>query len=153
MAYAVVSPLILPFGLLYFMLLWAVWRYQMLYVYQRQYESGGQFWPFVAHKVVGCALICVVFTSVVLIFKEAYAQAIILLVTLPLYLLRFDMYLSNRYDAVVAQVPLMAVHKAGRVESVDPNLWTPAPLRPGATGWNPQWGRVWHWWGVPMYTL
>ena len=30
MAYAVVSPLILPFGLLYFILLWAVWRYQML---------------------------------------------------------------------------------------------------------------------------
>jgi len=32
MAYCVVSPLILPFGLLYFVLLWAVWRYQMLYV-------------------------------------------------------------------------------------------------------------------------
>lgn len=32
MAYCVVSPLILPFGLLYFILLWAVWRYQMLYV-------------------------------------------------------------------------------------------------------------------------
>ena len=38
----VTSPLILPFGLLYFVGLWAVWRYQMLYVYQRQYESGGQ---------------------------------------------------------------------------------------------------------------
>lgn len=30
MAYAVVSPLILPFGLVYFILLWPVWRYQML---------------------------------------------------------------------------------------------------------------------------
>lgn len=38
----VTSPLILPFGLLYFAGLWAVWRYQALYVYQRQYESGGQ---------------------------------------------------------------------------------------------------------------
>ena len=28
MAYAAVSPLILPFGLLYFVLIWAVWRYQ-----------------------------------------------------------------------------------------------------------------------------
>lgn len=49
----VTSPLILPFGLLYFAGLWAVWRYQALYVYQRQYESGGQFWPLVAHKVGG----------------------------------------------------------------------------------------------------
>lgn len=39
---SVTSPLILPFGLLYFVGLWAVWRYQALYVYQRQYESGGQ---------------------------------------------------------------------------------------------------------------
>lgn len=91
LAYAVVSPLILPFGLLYFAFLWAVWRYQVLYVYQRQYESGGEFWPLVAHKVVGCAFICVLFTAVVLILKRAYIQAGIMLVTLPLYLLRFDL--------------------------------------------------------------
>lgn len=153
LAYAVVSPLILPFGLLYFIFLWAVWRYQMLYVYQRQYESGGQFWPLVAHKVVGCLLLGVLFTAVVLIFKQGYAQAGLMLVTLPLYLLRFDNYLTTRYDAVVAQVPLMAVHKAGKVATVDPDLWTPPPLRQGAVGWNPEWGKVWQWWGVPRYTL
>eukprot|EP00889_Picochlorum_renovo_P004507 jgi/Picre1/31537/NNA_006889.t1 len=153
LAYCVVSPLILPFGLLYFVLLWAVWRYQMLYVYQRQYESGGQFWPLVAHRVVGCLFICVLFTSVVLILKEAYTQAVLMLISLPLYLLRFDMYISNRYDAVVAQVPLMAVHKAGRVDSVDPSIWTPPPLREGAEGWNPEYCKVWQWWGIPRYTI
>lgn len=157
-------------------------------MYQRQYESGGQFWPLVAHKVVGCTLIGVLFTAVVLVLKHAYTQAAVLVVTLPLYLLRFDLYvarqglvffpgtrfidtrsflfdinsprflsscryLRNRYDAVVAQVPLMAVHAAGRVATVDPNLWTPPPLRQGATGWNPEWGKVWQWWGVPRSTL
>ncbi len=63
MAYAVVSPLIVPLGLLYYVLLLPVWRYQQLYVYQRQYESGGQFWPWVAHKVVACNLIMVFFTA------------------------------------------------------------------------------------------
>jgi hypothetical protein len=29
-AFAVVAPLILPFALLYFLLTWPVWRYQML---------------------------------------------------------------------------------------------------------------------------
>lgn len=61
------------------------------YVYQRQYESGGEMWPLVAHKVVGCCLIMVIFTAVVLLFKAAYTQAAILLVTLPIYLLRFNM--------------------------------------------------------------
>lgn len=127
MAYCVVSPLILPFGLLYFLLLWAVWRYQMLYIYQRQYESGGQFWPLVAHRIIGCLFICVLFTSAVLILKEAYTQAALMLVSLPLYLLRFSIYISNRYDGVVAQIPLTAVHKAGRVDTVDPIIWTPHP--------------------------
>ena len=147
-AYALVSPIILPFGVLYFILLWAVWRYQMLYVYQRQYESGGQFWPLVAHRVVACMFICVLFTATVLILKNAWTQAVIILLTLPLYLIRFDIYLNTRYDAVVAQVPLMAVHSAGRVSSVDSDLWTPPPLRAGAAGWNPEWGKIWQWWGI-----
>lgn len=68
----ITSPLILPFGLLYFLGLWGVWRYQALYVYQRQHESGGRFWPLVAHKVVGCQLIMVVFTACVLLFKVGF---------------------------------------------------------------------------------
>jgi len=150
LAYAVISPLILPFGLLYFILLWPVWRYQMLYVYQRQYESGGQFWPFVAHKVVGCNLIMVLFTGVVLLVKAAYTQGILMLVTLPIFLMRFDAYLTTRYDAVVAQVPLSALDEGKRVEhGVDSKIWTPPPLRQGAEGWHPQWGLVWQWWGLP----
>ncbi len=153
MAYCVVSPLILPFGLLYFILLWSVWRYQMLYVYQRSYESGGLFWPLVAHRVVICLFICVLFTSVVFVLKEAYTQAALLLVSLPLYLLRYDIYISKRYDQVVEQIPLTAVHQAGRVASVDPTIWHPPPLREGAEGWHPQWGVVWQYWGVPRYSL
>ena len=55
LAYCIISPIILPFGLLYFLGLWMVWRYQQLYVYQRQYESGGQMWPPVAHKARAAA--------------------------------------------------------------------------------------------------
>jgi Calcium-dependent channel, 7TM region, putative phosphate len=153
LAYAIVAPLILPFGLLYFVFLWPVWRYQVLYVYQRQYESGGQMWPLVAHKMVGCLHLMVIFTGLVFIFKAAYTQAALLFVILPIYLIRFDLYLKLRYDAVVEQVPLMAVHAAGRVEAVDPALWTPPPLREGAAGWSPEWGKTWAWWGIPRYTL
>ena len=49
-----------------------------------------QFWPLVAHKVVGCLLIMVVFTASVLLFKGAYTQAALMLISLPVFLLRFD---------------------------------------------------------------
>ncbi|KFM24963.1 Uncharacterized protein RSN1 [Auxenochlorella protothecoides] len=150
--YAVVSPLILPFGLIYFVLLWPIWRYQMLYVYLRQYESGGQFWPYVAHKLVWCQMLMVVFTALVFLVKGAYTQAGVLAVTLPILLLNFKSYLSSRYDAVVKQVPLMAVHSAARGQ-VDPDVYTAPPLRMEAQGWHPEWGKCWQWWGIPRYTL
>lgn len=50
-------------------------------------------------------------------------------------------YLSSRYDAVVKQVPLMAVHSAARGQ-VDPDVYTAPPLRMEAQGWHPEWGKV-----------
>lgn len=152
LAYALVAPLVLPFGLVYFALLWAVWRYQSLYVYQRQYESGGQMWPYAAHKVVACNLIMVLFTSTVFLVRRAYVQFAIMIITLPLVLLEFNSYLRKRYDAVVAQVPLMAVHKATRGR-VDADMYVPPPLREGARGWYPEWGKIWQYWGIPRYTI
>lgn len=40
LAFCVISPLVLPFTLAYFMGAWLFWRYQMLYVLVRKYESG-----------------------------------------------------------------------------------------------------------------
>lgn len=152
LGYAVVSPLIVPFGILYVALLYPVWRYQVLYVYQRQYESGGLMWPFVAHKTVGCLALMVAFTGLVFIVKRAFTQVALLWVTLPLFLLWFDGYLTRRYDTVVAQVPLWAVHNSGRAH-VDPVMYTPPPLRPRAEGWHPEWGKCWQYWMIPRYTV
>ncbi len=47
-------------------------------------------------------------------------------------------YLVKRYDDLVRQVPLMAVHTAGR-GSVPADIYTPPPLRSGGHGWHPEW--------------
>jgi hypothetical protein len=47
-------------------------------------------------------------------------------------------YLTKRYDDLVRQVPLTAVHKAGR-SSVHADIYTPPPLRSGGQGWHPEW--------------
>ena len=44
MAYAATSPIILPFTLIYFAAAWIHWRYNILYVSERCYESGGRAW-------------------------------------------------------------------------------------------------------------
>lgn len=41
LANAAVSPIILPFALWWCMISWIMWRYIILYVYERSNESGG----------------------------------------------------------------------------------------------------------------
>lgn len=58
-----VSPIILPFASLYFLLTWPVWRYQLLYVYQGHFSAGGQFWIYCAHRIVVCLGVMASFTA------------------------------------------------------------------------------------------
>ena len=43
-----------------------------------------------------------------------------------------------------------ALQQAPRIH-VDPQLYTPVPLRPGAAGWFPEHSKAWIGWGVPRY--
>lgn len=51
LGYAATAPLVLPMCLLYFVTTYCVWRYSVLYVYERQYESGGRMWTVVLGQV------------------------------------------------------------------------------------------------------
>ena len=35
---------------------------------------------------------------------------------------------------------------------IDPAVYMPPPLRYGAVGWFPEWGKVWEKYGIPRYT-
>jgi Calcium-dependent channel, 7TM region, putative phosphate len=55
--YAVICPVILPFGLVYFLVALVVYKKQILYVYSPIYESGGAMFPMVLqHTLFG--LVC-----------------------------------------------------------------------------------------------
>ncbi|KAG1368156.1 Calcium permeable stress-gated cation channel 1 [Cocos nucifera] len=45
LVYAVVTPFLLPFIIIFFGLAYAVFRHQMINVYNQEYESGAAFWP------------------------------------------------------------------------------------------------------------
>lgn len=64
LAYAATSPIILPFALIYFMFSWIFWRYNILYVSERCFESGGRVWDQVFKQVCCCMFIFEFFTGI-----------------------------------------------------------------------------------------
>ena len=63
LAYAATSPIILPFALIYFMASWIFWRYNILYVSERCFESGGRIWDQIFKQVCCCMFIFEFFTG------------------------------------------------------------------------------------------
>jgi calcium permeable stress-gated cation channel len=42
--YACISPLLLPFALIYFVFVFYMYKYQLLYIFQNKYQAGGMMW-------------------------------------------------------------------------------------------------------------
>ncbi|PWA96639.1 early-responsive to dehydration stress protein (ERD4) [Artemisia annua] len=57
LCYCVISPLILPFGAVYFGLGWLVFRNQVLKVYVPKYESYGRMWPHMHARILASLLL------------------------------------------------------------------------------------------------
>lgn len=57
-AFCVVTPLMAPVALAYFFTAWLAARYCVLYIFERNYESGGLMWPVVFTQVRGWASGC-----------------------------------------------------------------------------------------------
>ena len=66
-----------------------MWRYHVLYVYERGYESNGAMWFSVVELMVWSLLIAQSFTSCVLFSKAAWTPGIVLYITVPYYLYRY----------------------------------------------------------------
>ncbi|KAL0050237.1 hypothetical protein WJX82_006955 [Trebouxia sp. C0006] len=151
LAYAATSPIILPFALIYFMFSWIFWRYNILYVSERCFESGGRVWDQVFKQVCCCMFIFEFFTACVLLSNSAFVQASILVATMTPIIYKFYRYCSIRYGHAVAHMPLETAAAAPRAD-VDPLVYMPPALRPGAAGWYPEYGKAWEAWGAPTYS-
>lgn len=90
LAYACIAPFILIFAFIYFCLMFFVWRYQQLYVYQSAYNSRGQMWSFSAHRIVACLAVMVLFSGAMFLVKSGFWQGILAIVLLEIFLIAFD---------------------------------------------------------------
>jgi hypothetical protein len=76
--YSSLSPLILPFGLLYFCVSLAITNYNYTYVYRLRYEGGGHMWTPLFHRMMFGLLLYQLTILGVLSLKARFAWVIVL---------------------------------------------------------------------------
>ncbi|KAL8280604.1 hypothetical protein RQP46_006927 [Phenoliferia psychrophenolica] len=75
LTYSVISPLILPFATLYFGMAYLVYKYKLLFVYYRPYESRGQAWPLAFNRIAWGMIIFQVFMMGLFVVRKAFLLA------------------------------------------------------------------------------
>ena len=143
LTFCLIAPVMAPACVLFFVMNFVVWRYHVLYVYERGYESNGSMWFTVVELTVWALLISQVFTSFVLFSKAAWIPGLALYLTVPYYLYRYYVNLRSEFGSGSAwSVPLGEAAKAPPAD-FSAEIYTHPSLRPAAMGWHPDVGKVW----------
>jgi hypothetical protein len=78
LCYAVISPIILTFGVVYFGLGWLIMRNQVLKVYIPSYESNGRMWPHMHTRILAALILFQITMFSYFGVKEFYYAPILL---------------------------------------------------------------------------
>ena len=105
MTYQVITPLIAPFGLVYFSLAFLVYKHQVLYVYVNDYESGGKFMPELLLRTIIIMGAGQILLFLFFVLKRCVSGAVLTL-PLPLISFYFRSYLSRAYLPLLNDIPL-----------------------------------------------
>ncbi|KAG9145214.1 hypothetical protein Leryth_008974 [Lithospermum erythrorhizon] len=105
LVYAVVTPLLLPFILIFFGLAYVVFRHQIINVYNQEYESYAAFWPDVHGRIISALVISQLFLMGLLSTKEA-ALSTPFLIALPVLTIWFHLFCKGRYEPAFTHYPL-----------------------------------------------
>ncbi|PKA53010.1 DNA-directed RNA polymerase III subunit RPC2 [Apostasia shenzhenica] len=122
LVYAVITPLLLPFILVFFIFAFVVYRNQIINVYNQEYESAGAFWPHVHTRIIGSLLISQLLLLGLLSTKKA-AHSTPLLIILPVLTIWFHMYCKRRFEPAFRKYPLEEAMEKDTIEKAsEPNL-------------------------------
>lgn len=122
LVYAVVTPLLLPFILIFFGLAYVVYRHQIINVYNQEYESAAAFWPDVHGRIITALVVSQVLLMGLMSSKKA-AQTAPFLLALPVLTIWFHRYCKGRYEPAFVRYPLQdAMMKDTLERAREPNL-------------------------------
>ncbi|ERN05485.1 calcium permeable stress-gated cation channel 1 [Amborella trichopoda] len=122
LVYAVVTPVLLPFIVVFFGFAYVVFRHQVINVYNQEYESGAAFWPDVHGRIITALVISQLLLLGLLSTKLA-AQSTPLLLALPVLTIWFHRFCKDRFESAFVKFPLEeAMIKDTLERATDPNL-------------------------------
>ncbi|KAH0863075.1 hypothetical protein HID58_080286 [Brassica napus] len=122
LVYAAVSPILLPFIILFFALAYVVYRHQVINVYNQKYESAGKFWPDVHRRVVTALIVSQLLLMGLLSTKGAHKSTPLLLV-LPVLTIGFHIHCKCRYQSAFVTYSLKEATIKDTLERTrEPNL-------------------------------
>ncbi|GMP53923.1 hypothetical protein CsSME_00019238 [Camellia sinensis var. sinensis] len=122
LVYAVVTPILLPFIIIFFGLAYVVYRHQIINVYNQEYESAAAFWPDVHGRIITALLVSQLLLMGLLSTKAA-SQSTPLLITLPVLTIWFHRFCKGRYEPAFIRYPLQeAMMKDTLERNREPNL-------------------------------
>ncbi|KAG9154029.1 hypothetical protein Leryth_000539 [Lithospermum erythrorhizon] len=105
LVYAAVTPILLPFILIFFAFAYFVYRHQIINVYHQRYESAAAFWPHVHARIIASLVISQLLLMGLLSTKKA-ANSTPFLVVLPILTLTFHKYCKSRFEPAFRKYPL-----------------------------------------------
>ncbi|XP_062201071.1 calcium permeable stress-gated cation channel 1-like isoform X2 [Phragmites australis] len=115
LVYAVVTPFLLPFILIFFGFAYMVYRHQVINVYNQEYESGAAFWPSVHGRIITALIISQLLLLGLLSTKGAGQSTPVLLV-LPVVTFYFHKYCKSRYEPAFVKYPLQEAMRKDTLE-------------------------------------
>ncbi|XP_074307471.1 protein OSCA1-like [Silene latifolia] len=120
--YAVVTPILLPFILVFFAFSFLVYRHQIINVYNQEYESAAAFWPDVHGRIIGAMVFSQLLLMGLMSTKQA-ASSTPFLIALPILTLWFHRFCKARFEPAFKTYPLQeAMMKDTLERSRDPNF-------------------------------
>ncbi|KAF2582983.1 hypothetical protein F2Q68_00002391, partial [Brassica cretica] len=122
LVYAPVTPMLLPFILVFFALAYIVYRHQIINVYNQEYESAAAFWPDVHGRIITALIISQLLLMGLLVTKRA-ALAAPFIIALPVITIGFHRFCKGRYEPAFVRYPLQeAMMKDTLERAKEPNL-------------------------------
>ncbi|KAH9475924.1 Calcium permeable stress-gated cation channel 1 [Psilocybe cubensis] len=115
MLYSIVQPLIVIFGAVYFGVGYVVYKYKLLFVFYKPYESQGQAWPITYIRLIWGLVIYLLFMIGIFTLRHSYILSTLLLPLLA-YTLLCGWYTHRRLRPLSKYVALSEVFEVQRGE-------------------------------------
>ncbi|XP_019197368.1 PREDICTED: CSC1-like protein At4g02900 [Ipomoea nil] len=122
LVYSVVTPVLLPFIIVFFSFAYLVFRHQIINVYDQKYESAAAYWPDVHRRII-IGLITSQVLLMGLLNTKDIPRSTTVIVVLPVLTIWFHYFCKGRFESAFVKFPLQEAMVRDTLErATEPNL-------------------------------